>query len=115
VEVGVVVAPEEADRRAHRRFGAAQRRQPRPRPPQPRGQHAGRVVSGQHVQRGRLPEAHRGQAFGLAMTGTMTLQGLSMAGAGALAEVLAPGTVMALAGAASITATLTLWPKLRAR
>jgi hypothetical protein len=57
----------------------------------------------------------RGQAFGLAMTGTMTLQGLSMAGAGALAEVLAPGTVMALAGAASITATLTLWPKLRAR
>jgi hypothetical protein len=49
------------------------------------------------------------------MTGTMTLQELSMAGAGALAEVLTPGTVMALAGAASITATLTLWPKLRAR
>jgi len=62
-----------------------------------------------------LPEAHRGQAFGLAMTGTMTLQGLSMAGAGALAEVLPPGTVMAVAGAASITATLALWSRLRAR
>ena len=62
-----------------------------------------------------LPEAHRGQAFGLAMTGTMTLQGLSMAGAGALAEVIPPGTVMALAGAASLTATVALWPRLRAR
>jgi MFS family permease len=59
------------------------------------------------------PEAHRGQAFGLANTGTMTLQGLAMAGAGGLAEVLAPGTVMALAGAASIAATVTLWGRLR--
>jgi hypothetical protein len=43
----------------------------------------------------------------------MTLQGLAMAGAGGLAEVLAPGTVMALAGAASIAATVTLWGRLR--
>jgi predicted MFS family arabinose efflux permease len=59
------------------------------------------------------PEAHRGQAFGLANTGTMTLQGLAMAGAGGLAEVLAPGTVMALAGVASVAATVTLWSRLR--
>jgi hypothetical protein len=62
-----------------------------------------------------LPEAHRGQAFGLAMTGMMTLQGLSMAAAGGLAEVLAPGTVMALAGVASMAATVSLWGRLRAR
>jgi len=62
-----------------------------------------------------VPEASRGQAFGLAATGTMTLQGLSMAGAGALAEVLPPGTVMAVAGVASVTATLSLWTRLRAR
>jgi hypothetical protein len=36
-----------------------------------------------------------------------------MAGAGGLAEVLAPGTVMALAGAASVAATLMLWARLR--
>lgn len=59
-----------------------------------------------------VPEAHRGQAFGLATTGTMTLQGLSMAGAGGLAEVLTPGSVMALAGAASVVATLSLWRRL---
>lgn len=58
------------------------------------------------------PAEHRGQAFGLATTGTMTLQGLSMAGAGGLAELLAPGTVMALAGAASVLATLSLWRRL---
>jgi MFS family permease len=59
-----------------------------------------------------VPEAHRGQAFGLATTGTMTFQGLSMAAAGGLAEVLRPGTVMALAGAASVLATITLWRRL---
>jgi MFS family permease len=60
-----------------------------------------------------VPEARRGQAFGLAGTGTMTLQGLAMAGAGGLADVLPPGTVMALAGVASLTATLALWRTLR--
>jgi hypothetical protein len=58
------------------------------------------------------PEAHRGQAFGLLNTGMMTFQGLTMAGAGALAEVLAPGTVMAVAGLASLLATAMLWPRL---
>jgi hypothetical protein len=56
-----------------------------------------------------VPPYRRGQAFGLASTGTMTLQGLAVAAAGALGELLAPGTVMALAGAASLTATAALW------
>jgi hypothetical protein len=56
-----------------------------------------------------VPEVHRGQAFGLANTGTMTLQGLAVAAAGALAEALPPECVMALAGAASATATAALW------
>ncbi|GLY93427.1 MFS transporter [Actinoplanes sp. NBRC 103695] len=58
------------------------------------------------------PEAHRGQAFGLLNTGMMTAQGLTMAGAGALAEFLSPGTVMAVAGVASLIATAALWPRL---
>jgi hypothetical protein len=57
----------------------------------------------------------RGQAFGLAGTGTMVLQGLAMAGAGALAELLAPELVIALAGAGSVLATLLLWGTLRPR
>jgi len=60
-----------------------------------------------------VPEARRGQAFGLAGTGTMTLQGLAMAAAGAGAEVLTPGAVMALAGVASLTSTGALWRTLR--
>ncbi|MFV2099562.1 hypothetical protein [Micromonospora sp. LOL_024] len=40
----------------------------------------------------------------------MAGQGLAAAGAGALSEVLAPGAVMAVAGAASAVATLLLWP-----
>ncbi|MGW0507158.1 MFS transporter [Micromonospora sp. NPDC003241] len=59
-----------------------------------------------------VPEGRRGQAFGLVSTGMMAMQGLAAAGAGALSEVLAPGIVMALAGAASATATLILWPVL---
>ncbi|MFI7021265.1 MFS transporter [Micromonospora sp. NPDC049900] len=59
-----------------------------------------------------VPEGRRGQAFGLVSTGMMAMQGLAAAGAGALSEVLAPGLVMALAGAASATATLVLWPVL---
>jgi len=61
-----------------------------------------------------VPVQRRGQAFGLAGTGMMTAQGLTMAGAGGLADVLRPGLVMALAGAASVAATLTLWRTLRA-
>ncbi|MET8149234.1 MFS transporter [Actinoplanes sp. NPDC049668] len=59
------------------------------------------------------PERWRGQTFGLASTGTMVLQGLAMAGAGALAELVAPRVVMALAGVASVLATLALWGTLR--
>ncbi|MEU4221474.1 MFS transporter [Actinoplanes sp. NPDC026623] len=61
------------------------------------------------------PLQRRGQAFGLAGTGTMVLQGLAMAGGGALAELLAPELVIALAGAASVLATLLLWRTLRPR
>ena len=60
-----------------------------------------------------VPSQRRGQAFGLAGTGMMTLQGLAMAGAGGLADVISPGMVMALAGLASVTATVTLWRALR--
>ncbi|WP_020551091.1 MFS transporter [Embleya scabrispora] len=62
-----------------------------------------------------VPKAATGQAMGLAMTGTMTLQGVTMAGAGALAGVLAPGHVIALVGAASITGTLAIHRVLRPR
>ncbi|MGN9810524.1 MFS transporter [Micromonospora sp. BQ11] len=56
-----------------------------------------------------VPEARRGQAFGLLSTGMMAVQGGAAAGAGALTEVLAPGVVMALSGAASLVCTLALW------
>nr|WP_204290424.1 MFS transporter [Micromonospora gifhornensis] len=60
-----------------------------------------------------VPELRRGQAFGLVNTGMMAMQGLAAASAGGLSEWLAPGVVMAVAGAASIAATLTLWPVLK--
>lgn len=56
-----------------------------------------------------VPEERRGQAFGLVSTGLMAVQGLAAAAGGAMSEVLAPGTVMALAGVASLAATLALW------
>lgn len=56
-----------------------------------------------------VPEARRGQAFGLLGTGMMAGQGLAAAAGGALSEVVAPGTVIALAGVASLTATVVLW------
>lgn len=55
-----------------------------------------------------VPEQTRGQAFGLATTGMMTLQGVAVAGAGALAEVLPPSIVIAVCGAASLVATILL-------
>ncbi|AVT36354.1 MFS transporter [Plantactinospora sp. BB1] len=60
-----------------------------------------------------VPEQRRGQAFGLLSTGLMTAQGLSAGLAGLLAEWLTPGRVMALAGVASMAATLLLWRWLR--
>ncbi|AQZ70303.1 MFS transporter [[Actinomadura] parvosata subsp. kistnae] len=56
-----------------------------------------------------VPEGNRGQAFGLALTGTMTAQGVFAAGGGALGEVAAPGLVVGAAGAASLLAVLALW------
>ncbi|WP_203982642.1 MFS transporter [Sphaerisporangium rufum] len=56
-----------------------------------------------------VPETWRGQAFGLLVTGTMTLQGLTAAAGGALGEILAPELVITLAGAASATAVLMSW------
>ncbi|GAA2082874.1 hypothetical protein [Actinomadura alba] len=59
------------------------------------------------------PESRRGQALGLAGTGIMTLQGLGIALAGGMAEVLAPAAVMALCGAMSVVAALALHRHLR--
>ncbi|GAA2591090.1 MFS transporter [Winogradskya consettensis] len=56
-----------------------------------------------------VPEANRGQAFGLALTGTMALQGLFAASGGALGEVASPGVVVVAAGAASLLAVSGLW------
>jgi hypothetical protein len=56
-----------------------------------------------------VPGAWRGQAFGLLLTGTMTLQGLAAAAGGALGEVVAPALVVTLAGAASAAAALLSW------
>ncbi|MEV0146379.1 MULTISPECIES: MFS transporter [unclassified Nonomuraea] len=56
-----------------------------------------------------VPGTQRGQAFGLLLTGTMTLQGLSAAAAGAVGEVVAPGLVATMAGAASAIAALVSW------
>ncbi|OPC79055.1 MFS transporter [Embleya scabrispora] len=60
-----------------------------------------------------VPKAGTGQAMGLAMTGTMTLQGASMAGAGALAGVVDPGHVIALSGVAAVIGTAMVWRMLR--
>jgi hypothetical protein len=61
-----------------------------------------------------VPQAHRGQAFGLAATGTMTLQGVAAAAGGALGEILEPSLVVTLAGAASALTALLAWRTLRA-
>jgi MFS family permease len=55
-----------------------------------------------------VPERNRGQAFGLASTGLMALQGGAVASAGALAELITPSVVVAIFGAASLAATLLL-------
>jgi predicted MFS family arabinose efflux permease len=55
-----------------------------------------------------VPENLRGQAFGLAGTGLMTGQATVALTAGALTELIAPGTAIALCGAAAIAASLAL-------
>jgi MFS family permease len=46
----------------------------------------------------RVPNERRGQAFGLANAGLIVGQGIAFAVAGAVAEVVPPSTVVALAG-----------------
>jgi hypothetical protein len=46
----------------------------------------------------RIPNAKRGQAFGLATSGLIVGQGIAFAVAGAAAEVVPPSTVVALSG-----------------
>ncbi|MEU8718589.1 MFS transporter [Streptomyces sp. NPDC048663] len=56
-----------------------------------------------------VPEKQRGQAFGLQLTGMMTLQGLAAAAGGALGEVVTPALVVTLAGGTSALAALVSW------
>lgn len=58
------------------------------------------------------PEPRRGQMFALLSTGLMTLQGLSPVALGAIAQLSAVGTAIALAGAATVLCVL-LVPRLR--
>ncbi|WP_395108793.1 MFS transporter [Actinomadura sp. SCN-SB] len=59
-----------------------------------------------------VPEAERGQAFGLLSTGMMTLQGVGPVLSGALAEAAGPGTAIGAAGAAAVLAAVWLRPLL---
>lgn len=56
----------------------------------------------------RLPNERRAQAFGLANAGLVVGQGVFFAGAGALAEVIPPSAVVALAGGLGALAALAL-------
>ncbi|MFI9387678.1 MFS transporter [Kutzneria sp. NPDC052558] len=60
------------------------------------------VVQGAFVQ--RVPDASRGQAIGLASAAMQSAQGIGIVLAGLLAEVLNPGAVIGLAGAAGVVA-----------
>lgn len=55
-----------------------------------------------------VPTRQRGQAFGLVAAGLAAGQGLSIAVAGAIADVVAPGVVIAVAGALGTIAALGL-------
>lgn len=55
-----------------------------------------------------LPADRRGQAFGLVSAGLVAGQGLSIAVAGAVAEVVSPGMVIAVAGGLGLVAALSL-------
>lgn len=65
------------------------------------------------------PTAMRSRAFGLADSGLQAVQGVGLIAGGALAQVLAPSTVVGLAGVAgglSVALLLLAWPtELRAR
>ncbi len=61
-----------------------------------------------------VPEAVRGQAFGLASAGMMTGQALGGALVGVAAELTAPHTAIVLVGAATVLSSLALHRSLRA-
>ncbi|HEX6470051.1 MAG TPA: MFS transporter [Streptosporangiaceae bacterium] len=63
-----------------------------------------------------VPAAGRGQAFGLAQSGIMAGQGLGILAGGALAQVIGPEPVVALAGMCGLTAATMLalpWTQVR--
>jgi MFS family permease len=53
-----------------------------------------------------VPQAYRGRAFGVAVSGLYGVQGIGVLAAGAAAEGLAPGGVVALAGGVGLLAVL---------
>src|SRR4051794_672413 len=64
-----------------------------------------------------VPDAHRGQAFGLAVTALRVTQGLGVLLAGVLAEATGPALAVALAGAVGVlvaVACAVAWPRARA-
>lgn len=56
-----------------------------------------------------VPDEHRGQAFGLAVTAMKVSQGLGVAAAGLAAEFAAPHLVVAAAGVIGVLAAATAW------
>ncbi|MHC1561219.1 MFS transporter [Actinomycetospora sp. C-140] len=64
-----------------------------------------------------VPDAHRGQAFGLAVTALRVTQGLGVLLAGLLAEITGPAPAVAVAGAAGVLVALACavaWSRARA-
>jgi hypothetical protein len=51
-----------------------------------------------------VPDSHRAQAFGLALTALRVAQGMGVIGAGIAAEYVAPHLAVALAGTAGMVA-----------
>lgn len=62
-----------------------------------------------------LPEAMRGQGLGLAGAGTVSMQAIAAAAAGALADFTRPGLAMAGVALASLLTTAALWRSLTRR
>ncbi|MER5467851.1 MFS transporter [Streptomyces sp. NPDC002935] len=62
-----------------------------------------------------IPDELSGHALGLHTAGMLTMQGVSAALAGGIAQLASPATAMAVMAAASVTVTLTLAPALLRR
>lgn len=61
----------------------------------------------------RTPPEDAGHALGLVSSGTLAMQGIGAAVAGALAEVISPAVAMTLVATASVAVTMALAPGLR--